>query len=432
MSHEHSLQVTVAIDVDTSELRSPSKSPGKSLSIKQKLEHWKPARAELDLEGKMERAAKRRHKVLVARSASLAQRNQSVAKTAEERKTQTKTLTQLTQEALQASLLSADQKRTAAVEGRSEAAKLHLAHAKQIADSQRAMKELLLNEKRQSIERRLAMAAAKQQLKKDKAAYKAAVAAARSAQLATQLATQLDAKVDEHQTKLEAAQSRRDDVQQARLNKLCELSDHAKQVRRNKGSTASPATVSAEKILAATNESMAFEVDIKSSPSSPKKSPVQLRLEQRAAAESALDKLAPNGANGEAVRRRLTMMDEKKKMLSTKHEHVSAVIKRKLDDELLSVQSRQTKLTSRLAAAEDRRGARLNAMAKKNASQLERAVEIRADQNLAIEQAKLKADQALLLASERNSAEILKRKAKGTAYASPWSPARNGASVAAC
>jgi hypothetical protein len=55
MSHEHSLQVTVAIDVDTSELRSPSKSHFQSRR-KQDNEHWSVERAifVIELESQIE------------------------------------------------------------------------------------------------------------------------------------------------------------------------------------------------------------------------------------------------------------------------------------------------------------------------------------------------------------------------------------------
>ena len=435
-----SLTVNTVIDVDTTELRSPSKSPAKSLSIKQKLEHWKPASSGLvDLDGKMERAAKRRHKFVSGRTASLAQRNNSVAKKNSQVQEQKKNQVQEAESALQASLLSAEQKRAAANEKRSEAAALHIAHAKQIADSQRAMKELLLHEKRQSIERRLAMAEAKQKLKLQKAAYKAAVAAAKAKALADEHKNKIDGQKEATVAKMEAAEIRKADMAEAKLNKLSNADVHAKQVRRNKGSTDQRAT-KAQTQLATAKESLAFEVDMKTAPLSPKKPAVQVRLEQHAAEQILggscdIDIGNPRGA---AIRRRLSLLDEKKMTLSNKNSRVSQVVKRKLDDELTESQALQSKLAARHAAAECRRATTMSALISKAASHVERATNIsknkRSEETLATEQAKAKVNLALLAASRRNSKAIQERAAKGTAFAVPWSPQRKTsvASLAAC
>jgi len=117
---------------------------------------------------------------------------------------------------------------------------------------------------------------------------------------------------------------------------------------------------------------------------------------------------------------------------------VSQVVKRKLDDELTESQALQSKLAARHAAAESRRATTMSALISKAASHVERATNIsknkRSEETLATEQAKAKANLALLAASRRNSKAIQERAAKGTAFAVPWSPQRKTsvASLAAC
>lgn len=432
-----SLQVSLAIDVDTSELRSPPKNDAKSLAIKARLAHWTPAPPKaVDLDGKMERAAKRRHNIFAKRAGSLSARNVGVAAVAEAQLAQTKAKTAEAESALQASLLSAEQKHKAAMATRVEHAKGHVEHARQIADSQRAMKELLLHERRQSIERRLAQAEAKQQAKQQAQQAKAQAAAAKAAAIASEHAAQLQQLQQASSTKLDAAEFRVAELAQEKLSKLGQLASHARQVRKNKGSTPSRSTAVAEKVTAAAAP-VAFEIDIKTAPLSPKKSPVQIRLEQRAATAVQCGGGGRSAVVEEGVRRRLSLIDEKTKTLSDKNQRTSDVVKRKLADEASETQALQAKLSARQSAADGRRGARLTALVKKASSHFEHARTIAQVKSKTVEaqtaEAKAAAEMNSEAVSRRKVMVDMERAAKGAAFAGPWSPQRATAvSVAAC
>merc|ERR1711939_323741 len=165
--------------------------------------------------------------------------------------------------------------------------------------------------------------------------------------------------------------------------------------------------------MGATNKPMAFEVDIKA-PLSPMKSPVQIRLEQRAAAAmETAEAMADANVDAEAgVRRRLNLISEKTKALSAKNQRTSNVVKRKLSDQATETQALQAKLSARQSAADGRRGARLTTEAKEAAEMSSEA------------------------ASHRKLIIDMERAAKGTAFATPWSTQRihsaTVASVVAC
>jgi len=437
-----SLQVSVAIDIDTTGLRSPPKSSAKSLAVKERLAHWSPAPSKaVDLDGKMERAAKRRHSIFAKRAGKLSARNVGVAAVAEAQLAQTKAKTAEAESALQASLLSAEEKRKAAVATRVEHAKGHLEHARQIAGSQRAIKELLLHERHQSIKRRLAQAEAKQLAKLQAKQAKLQATAAKTAAIACERAAQLQMLQQSSETKLVAAEIRRADLTEERLSKLGRERSRAKQVRRNKGSTASHSTAIAEKVTAATNKPMVFEVDIKA-PLSPMKSPVQIRLEQRAAAAmETAEAMADANVDAEAgVRRRLNLISEKTKALSAKNQRTSNVVKRKLSDQATETQALQAKLSARQSAADGRRGARLTAIVKKASSQFQQARTIAQDKRKTVQAQTTEAKEAAEMSSEAASHRKLiidmERAAKGTAFATPWSTQRihsaTVASVVAC
>merc|ERR1711939_1047893 len=206
------------------------------------------------------------------------------------------------------------------------------------------------------------------------------------------------------------------DLTEERLSKLGRERSRAKQVRRNKGSTASHSTAIAEKVTAATNKPMVFEVDIKA-PLSPMKSPVQIRLEQRAAAAmETAEAMADANVDAEAgVRRRLNLISEKTKALSAK-------------------------LSARQSAADGRRGARLTAIVKKASLQFQQARTIAQDKRKTVQaqttEAKGAAEMSSEAASHRKLIIDMERAAKGTAFATPWSTQRihsaTVASVVAC
>merc|ERR1719409_858140 len=94
---------------------------------------------------------------------------------------------------------------------------------------------------------------------------------------------QLELRV-KNEDKLAAAEARRLEIHHQLACKLAESDEHARQVRRNKGSTPARTTVNAERKIDI--PSVAFDMDVRSSsPTSPSKTPVQIRLEERLARE---------------------------------------------------------------------------------------------------------------------------------------------------
>lgn len=230
-----------------------------------------------------------------------------------------------------------------------------------------------------------------------------------------------------NEDKLAAADARRADIHNQLARKLAEGDEHARQVRRNKGSTPARTTVNAERKIDI--PSVAFDMDVRSSsPTSPSKTPVQIRLEERLAREinfndNDMAEKATHVANklASAEQTRNALQSAKEASAASHAKHARSVAQQQAEAE----QNKQTQAAkqnaAKIKAAEDRRAALLHSTAKRAAGHVEAAMKnamtVKSDHEEALAERKRRLGKELLEHDERRAAAL---KAK----AAPLSPRR--------
>jgi len=321
---------------------------------------------------------------------------------------------------------NAEQKRKARMSATVSSAATHTEHARFVAEQQKALKKQKTEKAITATELRANEAGARRAKLLAEARRKAAaqIAKAKAKQLAL-CQRQLEMKI-KNEDKLAAAEARRADIHTQLARKLAEGDEHARQVRRNKGSTPSRTTVNAEKKIDIPG--VAFDMDVRSSPTSPKKSPIQIRLEKRLAREinfndddmvEKANHVANKLASAEQARNALTSAKEASAANHTKH--VRSVAEQQAEAETAKLAQAAKQAAAKLKAAEERRAAHLTSTAKRAAGHVEAAIKtaisVKSDHEAALAERKRRLGQELLEHDERRAA-ALKTKA------APLSPRR--------
>merc|ERR1712146_826653 len=194
---------------------------------------------------------------------------------------------------------------------------------------------------------------------------------------------------------------------------------------RNKGSTPSRTTVNAEKKIDV--PAVAFDMDVRS-PTSPSKTPVQIRLEERLAREinfndNDMAEKATHVANklASAEQTRNALQSAKEVSAASHAKHARSVAQQQAEAE----QNKQTQAAkqnaAKIKAAEERRTALLTSTAKRAAGHVEavikNAMSVKSDHEEALEERKRRLSQDLLDHDKRR-VEALRAKA------APLSPRR--------
>ena len=184
-------------------------------------------------------------------------------------------------------------------------------------------------------------------------------------------------------TKLAAHEYRREEAIECKLSKLEKQAEHAKQVRRNKGSTVADDAWFTE-ALAQASEKKPEQFDMlperKPSPS-PQKSAVQMRLESRAEAAAQRP-----GTSEDLVAEKLTKAEERKRIieadkiaaLASHAERVAAVQETQKAKVAEETALRRASLDHSLQVASARKERRLAADAEKASVEYTKAVELSA------------------------------------------------------
>lgn len=301
----------------------------------------------------------------------------------------------------------------------------HIAHARCVAEQQKALKKQKTEQAMTATELRASEAGARRAKLLAEARRKAALELAKAKEMQVALAQRrLEMRV-KNEDKLAAAEARRADIHNQMVRKLAEGDEHARQVRRNKGSTPSRTTINAEKKIDI--PSVAFDMDVRS-PTSPNKTPVQIRLEERLAREISFNdedaaekatNVAAKLASAEQARNALT--SAKEASAASHWEHA----RRRADEQAEANSAKQALAAkhaeAKIKAAHERRAALLTSTAKRAAGHVEaakqNAMAIKSDHQEALEERKRRLSQELLEHDERRAAAL---KAK----AAPLSPRR--------
>ncbi len=414
------MQAPVSITVDTCELRqnSPVLSPNQK-KLQERIAGWVPrSPTELGFVDKIEGARRRRHSLVSRRRDALAQSNTRASVVAEKSKTNYADLVNSKATDVAAKLANAEQKRKARVSATVSSAATHTEHARCVAEQQKALKKQKTDQALTATELRVNEAGARRAKLLAQARRTAAkeIAKAKQKQLALSQ-RQLEMRV-KNEDKLAAAEARRADIHTQLARKLAESDEHARQVRRNKGSTPSRATVNAEKKIDI--PAVAFDMDVRS-PTSPNKTPVQIRLEQRLAREikfsdeDATEKathVAAKLASAEQVRNALT--SAKEASAASHWEHARSVAEQQAEAKTVKQAEAAKQAAAKIKAAEERRTALLTSTAKRAAGHVEAALKnamtVKLDHEVALEERKLRLSQEMLEHDERRAA-VLKAKA---------------------
>lgn len=425
------MQAPVIITVDTCELRqsSPVLSPNQR-KLQQRIAGWTPrSPTELSFSDKIEGARRRRQSLVSKRRDALAQSNTRASVVAETSKTKFANITNSKATDVLAKLTNAEQKRKALVSATVSSAATHIEHARCVAEQQKALKKQKTEQAITATELRVNEAGARRANLLAQARRRAASELAKAKEIQLTLSQrQLEMKT-KNEDKLAAAEARRSDIQDQLARKLAEDDEHARQVRRNKGSTPSRATLNAEKKIYTDVPGVTFDMDVRA-PTSPNKTPVQIRLEERLAAEvnfndnddDVADKarfVAAKLASAEQARNALT--SAKEASAASHWEHARSIAEHQAEAQTAKQAQAAKHAAAKIKAAEERRAALLTNTAKRAAGHVEAAMKnamaIKSDNEEKLEERKRRLSQELLEHDERRAAAL---KAK----AAPLSPRR--------
>ena len=234
-------------------------------------------------------------------------------------------------------------------------------------------KERSATKKSSATNRRAALLSAQQS--------KAAADVNKAKALAKAKQDQLESMREIADTKLAAHEYRREEAIECKLSKLEKQAEHAKQVRRNKGTTMTEAD---NKLIEQASEKKPEQFDMlperKPSPS-PQKSAVQMRLESRAEAAAQRP-----GTSEDLVAEKLTKAEERKRIieadkiaaLASHAERVAAVQETQKAKVAEETALRRASLDHSLQVASARKERRLAADAEKASVEYTKAVELSA------------------------------------------------------
>jgi hypothetical protein len=305
----------LVVDVDVGDLRSPGKSPGKS-PVQARLEAWSPKTVSLAGAEELQRAAQKRKQVrdlprsrsrayraarprrstadpeyatpqasLSVKAATLAKSHDRVRSVAEQQKDAALSAhTQLTRTAAQKQV-EAQQKRTSILHETSANSGAHVDHAKAVAKEQAQIHAELLAQKKKSVEKKSAATTRRAALLAEQQA-KAATDVLKAKARAQAKKEQLQSLRETADTKLAAHEYRREEAIESKLTKLEKQAEHAKHVRRKKGTTVTDEDSELIKKAADKKPEQFDLLPERKLSSPPRKSAVQVRLEAQAAARS--------------------------------------------------------------------------------------------------------------------------------------------------
>ena len=420
------MQSPIAITVDTAGFRanSPALSPNQK-KLQQRIAGWAPTSpTEMSFSDKIEGASRRRHSLVERRTSKLQETNTRASVVAEQARRQFADALSGKAAHVAAKEASAEQKRKARVSAIVSSAATHTEHARSVAEQQTALKKQKTEQAISGIELRANEAGQRRAKLLAEQKMKAATEVAKAKLLAdAKRQQQLELRV-KNEDKLAAAEARRLEIHHQLACKLAESDEHARQVRRNKGSTPARTTVNAEKKIDVPG--VAFDMDVRSPPS-PNKTPVQMRLEERAAKvnfnddDDDDDDAAEEDKIQKATRRRLSLVEEKTATLSKTNETKKEVAAKQHEAEVTKQVEAAKQAAAKIKAAEERRIASVRAKAEKAAGHVEAAKAtsktVKSGQEEALAERKRRLSKELLEHDERRAAAL---KAK----AAPLSPRR--------
>lgn len=416
------MQSPIAITVDTAGFRanSPALSPNQK-KLQQRIAGWAPTSpTEMSFSDKIEGASRRRHSLVERRTSKLQETNTRASVVAEQARRQFADALSGKAAHVAAKEASAEQKRKARVSAIVSSAATHTEHARSVAEQQTALKKQKTEQAISGIELRANEAGQRRAKLLAEQKMKAATEVAKAKLLAdAKRQQQLELRV-KNEDKLAAAEARRLEIHHQLACKLAESDEHARQVRRNKGSTPARTTVNAEKKIDVPG--VAFDMDVRSPPS-PNKTPVQMRLEERAAKVNFNDDddAAEEDKIQKATRRRLSLVEEKTATLSKTNETKKEVAAKQHEAEVTKQVEAAKQAAAKIKAAEERRIASVRAKAEKAAGHVEAAKAtsktVKSGQEEALAERKRRLSKELLEHDERRAAAL---KAK----AAPLSPRR--------
>jgi len=416
------MQSPIAITVDTAGFRanSPALSPNQK-KLQQRIAGWAPTSpTEMSFSDKIEGASRRRHSLVERRTSKLQETNTRASVVAEQARRQFADALSGKAAHVAAKEASAEQKRKARVSAIVSSAATHTEHARSVAEQQTALKKQKTEQAISGIELRANEAGQRRAKLLAEQKMKAATEVAKAKLLAdAKRQQQLELRV-KNEDKLAAAEARRLEIHHQLACKLAESDEHARQVRRNKGSTPARTTVNAEKKIDVPG--VAFDMDVRSPPS-PNKTPVQMRLEERAAKVNFNDDddAAEEDKIQKATRRRLSLVEEKTATLSKTNETKKEVVAKQHEAEVTKQVEAAKQAAAKIKAAEERRIASVRAKAEKAAGHVEAAKAtsktVKSGQEEALAERKRRLSKELLEHDERRAAAL---KAK----AAPLSPRR--------
>jgi hypothetical protein len=418
------MQSPIAITVDTAGFRanSPALSPNQK-KLQQRIAGWAPTSpTEMSFSDKIEGASRRRHSLVERRTSKLQETNTRASVVAEQARRQFADALSGKAAHVAAKEASAEQKRKARVSAIVSSAATHTEHARSVAEQQTALKKQKTEQAISGIELRANEAGQRRAKLLAEQKMKAATEVAKAKLLAdAKRQQQLELRV-KNEDKLAAAEARRLEIHHQLACKLAESDEHARQVRRNKGSTPARTTVNAEKKIDVPG--VAFDMDVRSPPS-PNKTPVQMRLEERAAKVNFNDDDDDDAAEEDkiqkATRRRLSLVEEKTATLSKTNETKKEVVAKQHEAEVTKQVEAAKQAAAKIKAAEERRIASVRAKAEKAAGHVEAAKAtsktVKSGQEEALAERKRRLSKELLEHDERRAAAL---KAK----AAPLSPRR--------
>lgn len=418
------MQSPIAITVDTAGFRanSPALSPNQK-KLQQRIAGWAPTSpTEMSFSDKIEGASRRRHSLVERRTSKLQETNTRASVVAEQARRQFADALSGKAAHVAAKEASAEQKRKARVSAIVSSAATHTEHARSVAEQQTALKKQKTEQAISGIELRANEAGQRRAKLLAERKMKAATEVAKAKLLAdAKRQQQLELRV-KNEDKLAAAEARRLEIHHQLACKLAESDEHARQVRRNKGSTPARTTVNAEKKIDVPG--VAFDMDVRSPPS-PNKTPVQMRLEERAAKVNFNDDDDDDAAEEDkiqkATRRRLSLVEEKTATLSKTNETKKEVAAKQHEAEVTKQVEAAKQAAAKIKAAEERRIASVRAKAEKAAGHVEAAKAtsktVKSGQEEALAERKRRLSKELLEHDERRAAAL---KAK----AAPLSPRR--------
>lgn len=418
----------VAMDIDTTALRSPAPT-----EVKERWASWSPAEpTNRGMDSKIEGARSRRELLVATKSMNLAQHNENVSTVAELQKQ--RTLAEMTnaKSANIEKITKADEKRNAAVAKIVDSARTRTDRAKDVAAQVEARRSLDAADAMAAAQRKVELASAKvtEAMQQSSAAGAAEVAKAKA--LAQAKKDQLETMREIAENKIAAADSRRHELAQAKLGKLEALSEHAKQVRKTKGSTPARGMVVAENKKASIAAPVQFDMPVRS-PVLPEKSPVQTRLEERSAAyavvdvcDAAYDAAEIEQKQIDAAKRKQELTQAKVSAAAEKHRKIAEAAQQAREAKDESLSALEAKATARQANAANRRLSILTEQVEKNANHFDKA-----KQNATAKKSEsesLETDHAESLKGKLADADMRRalmsaeKSKKAEAFASAWSP----------